>query len=206
MRIIPIIIAALLAVGIVSPASAHDRRGPAYHGNDGYLDRTAAPGYWGRDRRDRGIVVRGVRLPRHLEVSRRVRLDPWLADTWEGRTFVRQHYHVTRWNTIDEDDAENANVFFRRWADHNRDYRLTDAEIRTALDHIANGYGLPDSPRRYGHHGRPRMHYRPVEHRYEDCNRCRRPRHHYRRHHREPIYREPVEELPFIEEYQRERG
>lgn len=175
MRSIPAIIGAIGLIG--TSASAHDTYQPGYFGDDGYLDRPDRPGDWRRGGDDREIVVRGRRLPRHLEVSRRVRLDPWLADIWEGRKFVRDHYRVTRWNTIDEDDAENANVFFRRWADHDRDYRLTDTEIHTALNHIANSYGLPDTP---GHAGPVRI--RHDSHRPEHRSRPRH-RHHDRRQH-----------------------
>lgn len=206
MRIASLFFAIAAAIGLAAPAAAHDRHQGArygdhvYHGNDGYLENHGGRRHWrGTAPRDREIVVQGIRLPRHLEVSRRVRLDPWLADTWQGRKFVRDHYRVTRWNTIDEDDAENANVFFRRWADHDRDFRLTDTEIRTALNHVASGYGLPDSPS-YGHHrGRYERHHRERRHREHG---------HHRHEHRErscPICEQQEEPKPpeppvFIEE------
>lgn len=163
MRTFITVLAALGGASLMAPALAHDgHNNRNYHGADSQRD-----GHYSRDYRG-GNGYRGdhryrQRLPRNLEVSDRTRLDPWLAYSWEGRKFVREHYDVSRWNTISEDNAENANVFFRRWADIDRDYRLTDAEIRTALDHIANDYGLPHRDGRVtipahggDHHGRHR--------------------------------------------------
>ena len=60
-------------------------------------------------------------------------LDPWLAETEEGQTLVRMGWSGIREGWIDEDVAERANAWFRRYADEDRDMCLTDAEIRTAL-------------------------------------------------------------------------
>lgn len=60
-------------------------------------------------------------------------LDPWLAETEEGAIIVRAGWSGARDGWIDEEVAERANAWFRRYADHDRDMCLTDAEIRTAL-------------------------------------------------------------------------
>lgn len=61
------------------------------------------------------------------------RLDPWLADTEEGSVVVRSGWASARAGFVDERTAERANAWFRRYADHDRDLCLTDAEIRAAL-------------------------------------------------------------------------
>lgn len=60
-------------------------------------------------------------------------LDPWLAETREGRQLVRMGWRDAADGSVSEDVADRANIWFRRYADENRDMRLTDAEIRTAL-------------------------------------------------------------------------
>jgi hypothetical protein len=64
------------------------------------------------------------------------RLDPWLACTDEGREVVRR-FDQDRDRRIGRATADRANIWFRRHADTNRDMRLTDAEIRTALVNAA---------------------------------------------------------------------
>ena len=96
------------------------RSGNGYHGNHGYGERHA-----------NRFSGRGAR-----------KLDPWLSRTREGQQFVTDHYDVGPRGEISRRDAENANAFFRRWSDTDRNYRLTDAEIRTALIHTRNGYGF----------------------------------------------------------------
>ena len=61
------------------------------------------------------------------------RLDPWLACTREGQRLIRDRYDRDEDRGLSADAADEANVWFRRHADHNRDMRLTDAEIRAAL-------------------------------------------------------------------------
>jgi len=94
------------------------RGGNGYHGNHGYAERYAS-----------NFTGPGAG-----------NLDPWLAQTREGQQFVRDNYSVGRRGEISSGVARSVNRFFRRWADTNRDYRLTDAEIRTALVHTGNGY------------------------------------------------------------------
>lgn len=57
------------------------------------------------------------------------RLDPWLEDTREGQAIVasnlRDAYHP--------EAVRDLNIRFRRFADSDRDMRLTDREIRLAL-------------------------------------------------------------------------
>ncbi|MEM8697074.1 MAG: hypothetical protein AAGE05_13725 [Pseudomonadota bacterium] len=136
--------ATALAIGMGMLAS-----GCAY---DGYADRgyRYAPvdqGYYGRDYRDgngyAGQHGYAERYDNAFRGSGARRLDPWLAETREGQRFVVDHYRVGPSGEIASSDAESANIFFRRWADTDRDYRLTDAEIRTALLHTRNGYGIP---------------------------------------------------------------
>jgi hypothetical protein len=56
-------------------------------------------------------------------------LDPWLEDTREGRVIVGrslgERYHP--------EAIRDLNIRFRRFADTDRDLRLTDYEIRLAL-------------------------------------------------------------------------
>lgn len=66
-------------------------------------------------------------------------LDPWLADTDEGRAIVALGFA----GATDPATAHRANIWFRRYADSDRDMRLTDPEIRLALvqasrEHRAN--------------------------------------------------------------------
>lgn len=106
-------------------ASAHHgsyaddyRGGNGYHGNHGYAERYAS----------------------NFSGPGADKLDPWLAETREGQQFVRDNYSVGRSSEISNSVAINVNQFFRRWADTNRDYQLTDHEIRAALVHTGNGY------------------------------------------------------------------
>lgn len=59
-------------------------------------------------------------------------LDPWLAYTREGQAALSTYVNL-RDGYIDEQTADRVNVWFRRYADTNRDMRLTDGEIRVAL-------------------------------------------------------------------------
>lgn len=60
-------------------------------------------------------------------------LDPWLAETPEGRRFVSTRFDARRDGRISAETAHHANIWFRRYADANRDMQLTDEEIRIAL-------------------------------------------------------------------------
>jgi hypothetical protein len=64
-------------------------------------------------------------------------LDPWLALTSEGRDILAAGFGARGNGFVSAETADRANIWFRRYADSNRDMRLTDAEIRTALAHSA---------------------------------------------------------------------
>ena len=68
-------------------------------------------------------------------------LDPWLALTSEGRDILALGFNASPDGTISEETAERANVWFRRYADRDRDLRLTDEEIRVALAHASKEGG-----------------------------------------------------------------
>ena len=60
-------------------------------------------------------------------------LDDWLKDTREGRIVVTMGFAEAHQGDVSEDVAHRVNVWFRRYADRDRDMILTDPEIRTAL-------------------------------------------------------------------------
>jgi hypothetical protein len=60
-------------------------------------------------------------------------LDPWLAETREGRSIVTTGFSDAAEGEVSEDVAHRANIWFRRYADSDRDMRITDEEIRVAL-------------------------------------------------------------------------
>ena len=64
-------------------------------------------------------------------------LDPWLVETPEGRQVVLLGFDENGNGRISEETAHRANVWFRRYADSDRDMRLTDEEIRIALAQVA---------------------------------------------------------------------
>lgn len=142
------ICAIALAAGLTITGCAYDTYGNGYDGGHqgaGHQGRGHHDGEYDRDYRGgngyHGSHGYGDRYDNPFRVSERGRLDPWLAHTFEGHKFIRDHYRVGRDNVLRRRDADEANAFFRRWADVDRDYRLTDAEIRTALIHTANDYG-----------------------------------------------------------------
>ena len=67
-------------------------------------------------------------------------LDDWLKETREGRTIVTLGFHDAAEGVVSEDVAHRANIWFRRYADQDRDMRITDPEIRTALVAAAGRY------------------------------------------------------------------
>ena len=67
-------------------------------------------------------------------------LDPWLAETEEGRAVVTLGFTTAAEGVISEDVANRANIWFRRYADQNCDLRLTDGEIRNGLVAAAGPY------------------------------------------------------------------
>jgi hypothetical protein len=71
--------------------------------------------------------------PAYFTGSGAAALDPWLAETPEGRRFVSARFDARRDGRISAETAHHANIWFRRYADGNRDKQLTDEEIRLAL-------------------------------------------------------------------------
>jgi hypothetical protein len=67
-------------------------------------------------------------------------LDPWLKETAEGRAIVTLGFRDAARGFVSEDVAHRANIWFRRYADHDGDMRITDPEIRTALVAAAGSY------------------------------------------------------------------
>lgn len=61
-------------------------------------------------------------------------LDPWLAFTRQGRDIVYYRFDRDYDGSISARDADRINVWFRAYADVDRDYRLTDQEIGAALN------------------------------------------------------------------------
>jgi len=72
-------------------------------------------------------------------------LDEWLRDTPEGRSIVTMGFREAAEGIISEDVAHRANLWFRHYADYNRDMTLTDDEIRSALV-SAGRYASPAGP------------------------------------------------------------
>jgi hypothetical protein len=67
-------------------------------------------------------------------------LDDWLKETPEGRALVTLGFSDAGRGMVSEDTAHRANIWFRRYADQDRDMTLTDVEIRTALVAAAGRY------------------------------------------------------------------
>jgi hypothetical protein len=120
-----------LALGVSSCAYyddlAHASPGPRYGGYD-YVGEAYDGAGW-EEKRMR-LAGPGADL-----------LDPWLALTSEGRDIVALGFRAGGEGHVSEEMAERANIWFRRYADHDRDMRLTDEEIRTALAHAASERG-----------------------------------------------------------------
>jgi hypothetical protein len=111
----------MLALG-VSACAYYDDYGPGY-GGPGYGGYRYDGADYGAGLRDgSGFGGRGAHI-----------LDPWLAGTPEGRDVVTLGFDDNDNGRISEETAHRANVWFRRYADTDRDMRLTDEEIRIAL-------------------------------------------------------------------------
>ena len=67
-------------------------------------------------------------------------LDEWLRDTGEGRAIVTLGFRDAAEGVVSEDVAHRANIWFRNYADSNRDMTITDEEIRTGLVSAAGRY------------------------------------------------------------------
>jgi len=111
-------LAAVAALGAC--AHSYPERGQAYDGERWAGPRTPYRG----DLRGPGLDI----------------LDPWLKETPEGRAIVTLGFRDAAEGLVSEDVAHRANIWFRRYADGNRDMRITDPEIRTALVAAAGRY------------------------------------------------------------------
>lgn len=85
---------------------------------------------------------RGTRMPYEGELTGPglAILDPWLLETREGRAIVTMGFMDAAEGFVSEDTAHRVNIWFRRYADENRDMRITDPEIRIALVAAAGPY------------------------------------------------------------------
>ena len=105
-------------------------------------------GYRGHGHPDGGYSYRGQNWPpeRRRPHDGELRgpgieiLDDWLKETREGRAVVTLGFRDAGEGMVSEDVAHRANIWFRRYADRDRDMILTDPEIRTALVAAAGRY------------------------------------------------------------------
>lgn len=114
---------AALSAGGCTYDGGYGRNGPGGYAYDG--------GEWDGPRRAYEGELEGPGL---------VVLDPWLKETPEGRAIVTLGFREAARGHVGEDVAHRANIWFRRYADQNRDMRVTDPEIRTALVAAAGRY------------------------------------------------------------------
>jgi hypothetical protein len=89
--------------------------GPAYRGSEWASEPRTEP--YAGELRGPGVTI----------------LDDWLKETPEGRAIVTLGFRDAAEGEVGEDVAHRANIWFRRYADEDRDMVITDAEIRTAL-------------------------------------------------------------------------
>ena len=101
----------------------------------------AAPAYRGRA----WAGPQAVRTPFEGDLSGPglAQLDDWLKDTPEGRAIVTLGFADAANGVISVETADRANIWFRRYADSNRDMTITDPEIRTALVAASRRYMRP---------------------------------------------------------------
>ena len=122
-RALLILTSAIGALAAGGCASYGDHGRPGAYGYDG--------GEWSGERRpyEGELHGPGVGL-----------LDPWLKETREGRAIVTVGWMDTAEGYVSEEIAHRVNIWFRRYADHDRDMRITDPEIRIALVAAAAPY------------------------------------------------------------------
>ncbi len=129
-------IVALLALALgVSACAYYDDYGSGYGAPGGslYGDHMYAGAAYDRGAWDEGTMRLGGPGAQIL--------DPWLALTSEGRDILALGFNAGANGYISREMADRANVWFRRYADSDRDMRLTDEEIRFALAHGAREGG-----------------------------------------------------------------
>jgi hypothetical protein len=128
MRAAIITLTSLAALGVAGCAynSAYDRAGHGPYGPYAYD----------------GAAYAGPRAPYAGELHGPGLdiLDPWLRGTREGQAVVTLGFREAAGGFVSEDVAHRANIWFRRYADENRDMRITDPEIRTALVQATGRY------------------------------------------------------------------
>lgn len=125
-------LALIAALAVAAPAAG--QRYDEGFDDRGYdrEDRTPDWKYRDGESEGKGAYYDGGRYgPRGIGGAGGNRLDPWLSDTKGGERFVRLKFE--RAGRIRAATARRANIWFRRYADTNRDLRLTDPEIRIAL-------------------------------------------------------------------------
>lgn len=110
--------AAFGALGLAGCATWDDGYGPAY-GDYRYDGRD-----WSGPRERHAGPLTGPGL---------AVLDPWLRETREGRDIVTLGFADAAQGFVSVEVAHRANIWFRRYADTDRDLCLTDPEIRVAL-------------------------------------------------------------------------
>ena len=116
------VLIAMLAAGVMMTIGAC-----AY--DDYYYSRGAGGyAYEGQDWRGERQPYEGELRGPGVEI-----LDPWLLETREGRAIVTLGWNDAGEGFISEEVAHRANIWFRRYADYDRDMRVTDPEIRNAL-------------------------------------------------------------------------
>lgn len=123
-----ILVLAVAAAALGAGGCAYDAYGPGPYGDYAY-----GGSEWGGPRRGFEGPLRGPGL---------TVLDPWLAETREGHEIVRTGFRDAGHGFLDEETAHRINIWFRFYADTDRDRRLTDEEIRIALVQASRG-GAP---------------------------------------------------------------
>jgi len=128
MRAAIITLAGLAALGVAGCAHGGYPDRPR-HGPDGSYAYDGAE--WAEPRGPYAGELRGPGLEM---------LDPWLRETREGQAVVTLGFRDAAEGFVSEDVAHRANIWFRRYADEDRDMRITDPEIRTALVQATGRY------------------------------------------------------------------
>lgn len=123
-------ILAVLTGGLALSACAWDDFDYGPRGASPYGRYTYAGDAW-RERRPYQGELRGPGV---------AQLDPWLRETEEGRAIVTLGFRAAAEGEVSEEIADRANIWFRYYADHDGDMRITDPEIRTALVAAAGRY------------------------------------------------------------------